>query len=222
MIKLVIWVTSACNLSCPLCMQAQNMKKNKGYSMSKSEIDNVVNSCLRRGFHFRTIELTGGECTLWKHLEYGYSRFCEIADIVMVGTNGNNPQRIIDLGMKTWMVSSSQATPEQLAQYEPHKDKITFNGHSHKQIPVNPIGTIPAKCTIRNAPNGEPQNSILYLAGNVYYCCNVPALEHKTPITADAVCKFEDDFIGKFIDKKYDMPQCAYCLCNSTVWEKIL
>ena len=220
-IRFYIWVTSNCNLACPLCMQDYSMKSNKGYSMSREEIDTIVESCLRRNIRFHVIELTGGEASIWPHLEYGYEQFCRIADSVMLATNGNNPERIIALGMKTWIVSESQATPEQMEHYNPLRTKLIVNNHAHKRVPDTPIGPLPAACTISRAPDGSPQNAILYRRGKVYYCCNLPSVEDKVPITPEGVIGFEEDFLAHFSAKKYDQPQCRYCLSNSYVWDRV-
>lgn len=217
--RFYIWVTSNCNLSCKWCSQKFTISQNRGYEMYKGEVDYIVYSCLGRNIHFDIIELTGGEASLWSHLEYGYSEFMKIADSVTMVTNGNNPERVKALGMKEWIVSASQATEEQLKKYDGCPVKL--NTHSHKKPPEKPLSDVlPAKCCVSITPDGrKPQNAMEYIRGKVYYCCD--AFAHSEYVNEDVSYDFEDDFIMKFSDKKYDKKMCRYCLCNNKVWNKL-
>ena len=220
--RLYIWVTSDCNLSCPYCSQAYTMRQHKGYQMDLQEIHSIVNSCKERGLYFDIIEITGGEPSLWKNIEEGVKLFAEICDMVTLATNGNNPELILSLGLKTWIVSASQATPKQMKKYEPVKHKLTINSHTHKKAPDHPVfNSLPAICCSRVTPQGEAQVSMQYLKGNVYYCCDAFAHTEYVEESDSIVCSFEDDFLVKYKDKKYDQKICQYCLCNQNVWKTI-
>jgi hypothetical protein len=223
MTHLVIWVTSDCNLNCPLCNQKYTRDMNKGYQMSIHEIDKIVVSCLKRGLHFDEIELTGGEPSLWRNIKYGVRLFSKICDTVTLVTNGNDPELIISLNLKKWIVSANQATDEQIEMYQPVIEKITFNG-IHKQGPKEAItDTLPADCAISySRPEGMPQNNIMYYHGNVWYCCNAVALSEKVNYISGISCRFTDDFMTKFKAKDFNEKICSYCLCNGKVWNQLV
>ena len=220
--RFYIWVTSLCNLRCPFCIQQYTMDQNKGYQMQLEEVDYIVRSCKERGLHFDMIEITGGETSLWPHIIEGVKRFAEICDEVTLATNGNNPELIKSLGLKTWIVSQSQATPEQMAHYADIRHRLTINAHTHKRMPDHPIeGTLPSTCCTRVSPWGEPQATFEYIKGKVYNCPDCYAHLQYVPLTEDLVCDFEDDFVNKFINKPFDKEICKYCLGNGNVWARL-
>lgn len=188
--------------------------------MSIDEIEYIVNNCQRRGLYFDVIEITGGEPSLWENLEYGVRRFGYICDTVTLVTNGNNPERIKSLGLKEWIVSTSQATGEQLESYK--DTPAIYNTHEHREPPTEPFeDVLPADCCVSLTPDGAcPQNLIMYLKGKVYYCCNAYALSEFTG-EEGIVCSFEDDFNVLFLDKTYDKEICKYCICNHNVWNRL-
>lgn len=219
--RLVIWVTSDCNLTCKWCSQKYTMTGNKGYQMSLDEVNYIVNSCKDRNIHLDVIEITGGEVSLWKNIKEGVKLFSQICDTVTLVTNGNNPELILSLGLKSLIVSSSQATKKQLVQYI-GKPGVSFNAHTHRKLPDKVMDDkFPVNCNIKTSPEGFMQNNIFYLKGNVYYCCNTFALSEKVKPTEDMVCKFEDDFLLRFNNKKYDKEICHYCLCNDKIWKQL-
>jgi organic radical activating enzyme len=220
--NLVIWVTSDCNLTCKWCDQEHTMRQNAGYQMSMSEVNYIVDSCINRGLRFDIIEITGGEVTLWNNIKKGAEAFRTICDELTLVSNGNNPELILSLNLPWWVVSASQATKEQLSVYKnsDRTDSICYNEHQHKKLTEIPIpGSVPAQCNVRTTPKLIPQNLIAYIRGSVYYCCNTYQISKKLPLTDDLVCSFDDDFMTKYSDKKYDKAQCAYCHCNGKVWE---
>ena len=221
-VRMYIWVTSECNLTCPYCIQRYTMDQNKGYSMSVEEILYIVNSCRERGIHFGAIELTGGEASLWEHLEIGVQQFSKICDRVTLATNGNNPERVIALGLDTWIVSESQATKEQMAKYDKIRHKLTVNSHKHKKMPDHPVpDSLPSLCCTRQSPQLESQIALEYIRGKVWYCPDAFAHTEHTGVYDEIVCDFEDDFLTKFKDKKYDQKICQYCLGNQKIWDKL-
>lgn len=220
--RFYIWVTSDCTLKCPYCIQKFVMDTHKGYQMQMDEVRYIVESCKKRGLHFDMIEITGGEASLWEHLEEGVKEFEKICDMVTLATNGNNPERIKALGLKTWIVSESQALPEEMEHYRDIRHRLTINAHTHKKMPDKPIeGTLPAACCTRVSPWGEPQATFEYIKGKIYQCPDCAAHLEYVPETPDLVCSFEDDFVSKFINKTYDKEICKYCLGNGQVWARI-
>lgn len=222
MIRLLIWVTSECNLSCKWCNQAFTMKSYSHYQMSQQEVIHIVNSCERRGIRFDVIELTGGESSLWKNIEFGAKWFSTICDQVTLVTNGNNPGLIKSLGLQSWIVSESQATSEQMEQYKDVSNKVVINSHEHKKSPAIAVkGVLPADCCVKIDSYGIAQNLIEYIKGKIYYCCTAFAISQYVKLTPDLVCDFEDDFLQRFSEKKYNKEICKYCLCNTKIWNGI-
>ena len=220
--RFYIWVTSVCNLNCPYCIQRFTMDQNKGYQMQMDEVNYIVDSCKKRGLHFDMIEITGGEASLWPHIREGVDKFKEICDEVTLATNGNNPELIKSLGLKTWIVSESQATPEQMDHYRDLRHKLTINAHTHKKMPDKPFdNALPATCCTRVSPWGEPQATFEYIKGKVYQCPDCFAHLEYVQETPEIVCDFEDDFVSKFMNKTYDKEICKYCLGNGNVWAQI-
>lgn len=221
--RFYIWVTSDCNLSCKWCIQRYTMDQNKGYSMQRDEIDYIVDSCKSRSIHFNIIELTGGEVSLWEHLEYGVQKFSEICNYVTLATNGNNPERIIALDLKTWIVSASQATPEQLNKYEKVKDKIAFNYHKHKKMPDHAVvNSLPSRCCTSTDSFKVRQTTMEYIRGKVWYCPDAFAHTEKTGVYPEIVFDFKRDFINKFSRKRYNQKICQYCLGNGNIWNTMI
>lgn len=221
--RLIIWVISVCNLSCRLCGMSNTINQNHEYQMSMEEVDMIVESIKRRNIKIHVIELSGGEPTMWPILKEASEKFKTVCDELTLITNGNTPQKIIDLNLPRWAVSSSQANSTQLDQYKPYNHKIVYNNHQHVVPPEDPIkGVLPASCCVRSHPfTGQEQNSIFYQKGKVYYCCFTNEIKRKVPITDDLVCDFEEDFIIKFSNKDYNKPMCEYCICNSRIFTKI-
>jgi hypothetical protein len=220
--RFYIWVVSDCNLNCPFCIQKYVMQTNKGYQMQMDEVNYIVNSCKERGLHFDMIEITGGESSLWVNLEEGVKKFSEICDMVTLATNGNDPERIKALGLKTWIVSESQATPEQMEHYKDLRHRLTINAHTHKKMPDRPMdNALPSACCTNVSPWGEPQATFEYVKGKVYNCPDCYAHLEYVPLTEDLVCNFEDDFVTKFMNKTFDKEICRYCLGNGRVWAQI-
>ena len=226
-LKMYLWVTSICNLSCPLCNQKHALDTHKGYSMDMDELRAFIKSCQDRNIHFSWIELTGGEITWWTNLEEGIKLLYDskICDKITLATNGNNPEKIFNISsmLDYWVVSKTQATKEQVAQYQPYNHKINYNSAAHKPAPDKPLDNIiPATCCCSIDKYGAPYTAFLYIKNKVYYCHFTVALSQYVDIVKDdVVCDFTDDFVAKFSNKTYDKEICTYCLCNKKIWDKI-
>jgi len=161
---------------------------------------------------------------MWKYLEERVILFSRICDNVTLATNGNNPERILALGLKTWIVSASQATPEQLKKHQGVLKKLTVNKHSHKKMPTSPIpNTLPSICcTVVDPITKGAQRAIEYIRGTIWICPD--ACSHVTRLGLDPnlySCSFEEDFLTRFDDSKNSQEICQYCLGNQKVWNKI-
>jgi len=226
-----LWVLSKCNLSCPFCNAKYGRERNKDYEMGLDELQMFIKSSQDRNLHYSSISITGGEVTLWKYLEEGVKMLFDskITNKITLSTNGNNPERVIDISnmLDHWVVSKTQATADQIAKYDNFKSKIVFNTTKHRKFPIKPIvNKLPANCCCKQdlIPPipllGDEYNGVLYLRGKVYYCILAFTLSQYVNLEKiGAVCNFEDDFISFFKDKKYDKEICSYCLCNRRIWD---
>ena len=220
--RILIWVTSMCSLDCKWCSHKYTRTQYSDYQMQMEEVRMFVDSCKARHIHFDVIELTGGEASLWDNLEEGIELFKQVSNDITLVTNGNNPDRIINLNLKHWIVSSSQASSSQLLKYEPYNSKINYNSHQHKKPPTTAVpNSLPANCCVLKDVFGRTQDSMLYLKGKVYYCCNAFPITEYINIDDEIVCDFEDDFVSKMSNKSFTHPVCQYCICNVKVWERI-
>lgn len=216
--RIVIWVTSDCTLNCEYCNQSHTIESHRGYQMSLPEVDYIVKSCKKRGIRFGVIELGGGEPTLWVNIKEGINRFRDICDDIYLTTNGNNPELVLSLGLKSWTVSASQATQEQMRKYANTKG-ILYNRHSHHVLPDEPIvNGLPAVCYVSAFADGTPENCLSYIQGKVYYCCLAFANSRKAGMSDSIVCDFEDDFLKKFNNKTFNEDICSYCVCNGKIF----
>lgn len=225
-LNLLIWVTSNCNLACPLCMVKHTMACYPGYEMSMDEVNEIISSSKKRGIHYDTITLTGGEATEWPNLKQALKALyiSKIADNITLITNGTNIEKIIEVKpfLNYYAVSYTQCGMKRKAEFDTLGHTIIYNGSDHVELPTEPIeGTTPAECCNANSFVGIKQNQVHYIAGKVYYCCYVKLFENVIPITPDMVCDFKDDFISHFSGKNYKKEICKYCICNQKVWKQI-
>lgn len=225
--RLMIWVTSLCNLNCPHCSQKPTMAAFRDYNMTLDELRWIVADSVNRGLHYEMIEFTGGEASMWPHLEDAVDivKASGICDEIFLVTNGNNPDRIVSLSHKLsfYVLSTSQATKFQEAVHKYAKCPVLTNSHKHKPVPHKPIaGTLPATCCVANNPHGKPSDQYLYLDGRIYYCCNAFANATILGCMDESLsCSFSDDFVTYFANKDYKHPICSVCVCNANVWGKI-
>lgn len=226
-LRLIFWVTSFCNHDCPYCNQSEVRDKNIGYEMSLNELNNFIISSQTREFHYKVIELTGGEPSLWSHFEEGLRLLSEskIADSITFITNGNNAQKVSEIAKlyaPEYYVSIQQATPKQVAIHRESGNTVLWNTNPHKPVPKEPvINSLPAQCAVGQSFRGERQNGLLYLKGMIYYCCNAPA--NMEIVGQDQSCSisFDEDFVSYFSNKLFDKEICSVCLCNHWVWSTV-
>jgi len=193
--------------------------------MSMEEVNNFIASSSARGIHYSCITYAGGEPAMWTHLKEATKLLYEsgVTNKIELVSNGTYPDRILEIEpmLSAYAISTTQCPPENLSKFT--GCRVVFNSMPHRPLPLVPIeNTLPAFCCSDADLSGEKSNQLNYINGKVYYCCNALLQSERTGITDDLVCDFEEDFIEKYRDKKYDKEICKYCLCNSRVWEKIV
>lgn len=215
--RMLLWVTSKCNLSCPLCVVKHNQEILPDYEMSLGELYYFINESLSRGIYYDLIELTGGEPTQWFSFKTGIEMIYNggICNGISLVSNGTSPEKIFEVEdmLEYYHISITQTPKDQLKKFE-RREKAIYTSSKHKILPVEPVeGTLPADCC--------SSNQVEYINGKVYYCCNALLQSKVHGLTDDLVCSFEDDFMAKFSNKKYDKQICTTYLCNEKVWNKI-
>lgn len=227
-LSLALFVTGLCSLKCPNCNQRVTRNALANYWMQKSELEHIVSSCKRRNIHFRTIEITGGEPSLWPILEWGLKFLNEsgIADYVTFVTNGNNAREVARLARRQsicYTVSSSQATKLQIEEHKRHgPDNVSWNEHQHRSLPKAVVqDSLPAICSQQTDRLGQAMSQLSYIQGNIYYCCLAYANSAIVGSDPRYVCSFDDDFVSHFAKRKFDVPICSVCVCNEKVWNTI-
>jgi uncharacterized radical SAM superfamily Fe-S cluster-containing enzyme len=222
---LLLWVTSKCNLKCPLCSVKYIQKLLPDYEMSIEEVKEIIRSSKERNIHYGMIHYGGGEPTVWKHLKEATQLFYEsgITDHITLISNGTNPDKIFDIShmLPCYAISSTQCSKDQLNTFKNSGHKILYNNTEHVNLITKPqSNTLPALCCNACDYLSKETNQVHYINGKIYYCCYALVISEIVGLTLDLFCDFKDDFISKFADKIYDKNICQYCLCNSKVdWE---
>jgi len=229
-LHLVLWVTSCCNLKCPLCNQTTAREVSPGYKMSRAELDHFINSSVERGIKYKTIELSGGgEVSIWPEFEYALKalRDSGVAEELSFITNGANAERVTDLAFTycpCYHVSLQQATPEQVNIHRSKGVRVFWVNGPHLPSPQKLVdGSLPCSCQLHTDRWGFLVNQLLYYSGNVYRCC--PANMHYT-FFIDGLEKgycvpFDSDFVTWARGKTLDCNLCAICLCNNKVFDRM-
>jgi organic radical activating enzyme len=196
--------------------------------MSANELNHFIESCQKRNIRFTSVELTGGEPTLWPLFSMALERLvaAKITEQVTFITNGNDPSvtaRLANRFTLRYMVSATQATAEQQDMHAKIGVGVQWNNETHKCCPSKLIpDTLPAQCSQRQLRDGQVSRELLYLAGQVWYCCTAAAnairLRQEEPSLS---CSFEEDFNSYFADKQFDKRICSICLSNKKVWDII-
>lgn len=223
---MLIWVTSNCNLSCPLCQVKYTQSQFPNYEMSIEEVQFFISSSLERNIHYDTIEFAGGEPTIWSNLKQATRLIYDsrIADRITLISNGTNPEKIFEISnlLSYYAISVTQVPKDKLKKYLQSGNRIFFNNSKHIPIPTKFIeGTLPAVCCNEKSLLGKENNQLHYINGMVYYCCTAHYIGEHIKKTDYTCCSFTDDFVSHFADKKYDKRICGYCICNKKVWDKL-
>ena len=219
---LLLWVTSKCNLKCPLCAVKYIQKLHPDYEMSIEEVKEIIKSSKERNIHYGMIHYGGGEPTVWSHLKEATDLFYEsgITDHITLISNGNKPEKIFEIShmLPCYAISSTQANQEQLEKFVKTGHKILYNNTQHVNLHTQPqSNTLPAQCCNAYDYLNRETNQVHYVNGKIYYCCYALVISEIVGLTNDLYCDFKDDFISHFKDKKYDKNICEYCLCNGKV-----
>lgn len=226
-IHMILWVTTNCNLHCPNCNQQDTINAFPGYSMEKNEFKCFIYYCQKRDIHFSTIELTGGEPTLWPLFEWALERLrlSGITDDITFITNGNDAARTAKianrLGIK-YTVSVKQAGAKSVDIHVRQGVGAMWIDNEHKPLPTKSVpNSLPASCSQIHDRSGRAVCQLCYIKGNVYYCCLAHANSIRVGTDPRYVCSFEDDFITYFANRQFNVPICSVCICNEKVWRTL-
>ena len=224
-IHLVIWVTSRCNLDCPLCNQKTIRRLHPDYEMTLDELQYILSSSQARGIRYSTIELTGGEPTLWSHFSEGIRLICEsgMARHVTFITNGRDPEGTTEIANRYglhYVVSAHQCSKANAEVHRRQGVGVIWNKAPHYPPPEKPIlRVLPAECSQRQDGHGRVVRQLYYVQGRVWYCCMAYSASRLVGDLPLYSCPFDDDFGAYFYTRRYDLPICRVCLCNKNVWD---
>ncbi len=222
-IHLVVWVTSRCNLQCPKCNEIDAMEASPDYEMPWSEFEYLVRQSLDRGIHYATVELTGGEPTLWLHFAEALEllRDSGVTDWATFWTNGRDAKTVAEIARRyapVYGVSATQATPKQLETHRSINPNILVNSAPHKTTPQYSLpDTHPAVCVVSGNRLGVAVLQLGYFDRRVYHCCTARSLggsAYSVP--------FDEDFVAHYRQQPRDQEICGRCLCNDRVWRQVL
>jgi organic radical activating enzyme len=224
-IHMVLWVTSKCNLACRYCNQKTVMSLDPEYDMCVDELHHFLTSCKDRGIRFSTLELTGGEPSLWSNFYTGLEAIHDagIADKVTFITNGNDAERVALAATfyhMRYTVSYNQATPKQREIHTDlgvgvqwnktkHVDPLTFKASSQ---------SLPTDCNQRTDMDGQVVRQLVYYKGGIYYCCMSLSLKHRTLSNVQPYA-FDLDFDKRYKERRPSLSMCQICMCNRKAWE---
>ena len=226
-IHLVLWTTSKCNMSCVYCNQDNTRKQFPGYSMDQEELSHLISSCKAREIHFSTVELSGGEPTLWPLFDTAIDQLQKsgITDAVTFITNGQDAKHVAEIANKYglyYVVSQNHCSEEN---YKIHKQLgvgLVLNTGKHLPLPKAPVkGSIPGTCTQQQDMHGRVICQLMYINGNVWYCCSACANVNKVRNKHTLSQPFESDFPAFFSIRKFTMNICSVCLCNKIIWDRL-
>ncbi len=175
---IVMWVTSACPLSCEDCNQQSIMKADPDYHMTPEEVNLLCQCADISDDRFGRLDITGGEPLSWKYLREGVTRLneCSAFDSLWVFTSGIGKTEDLE-----WLASNVDRirlsrhqnnyarikTLQQQLAGKRAKVKVVDKRH-HTPIPTEPVpGSTPGRCVCP---------SVCYTRGQAYICPNVATL----------------------------------------------
>lgn len=227
--SLVLWVTSRCNLTCPLCSQQNVRDQAPDYDMTMGELKHFIKSCVTRKIRFADILLSGGEPTVWPLFEDGVALLSEagIAERVTFITNGHQPElaaKVANQHHIRYVLSASQCDGALVKKHLGLAASVLINDAPHRRCPTEQVAdALPAECSQRTDLEGEAVRQLLYHQGRVWYCCTALANAMRIGAENDPAlsCPFEGDFDLHFFDRKFDNPICGVCMSNEKVWRTL-
>ena len=174
----VMWVTSACPMSCEDCNQFARMQADPDYHMTPNEVNLLCDCADASDKRVPEVHLTGGEPLLWKYLREGVTRLNECRSIgpIWVFTSGMGLNTELD-----WLAENVdhirlsrhpnnwRRVKSLYRRLRGHKARIKIaDKRKHTPIPDKPIlGTLPGSCVCP---------SVCYTKGQAYVCPNIATL----------------------------------------------
>ncbi len=231
-----LFVTGECNLNCPHCSQAE-FRRDHG-DMTLETVDAVIARVATRHDQDEVwnVHITGGEPTLWPHLEEACARLrksglfrqiriftnciaakplfacLKVGKADMVYTNRTNAHR---RNLRTLIERWGQTTNAQ----DSSQGRVFAVGHEnyrHKPLPDSPLeGVLPSDC---NCDKSAVMGARVYVCGNVYANC----ARFHINMPAGASCALDEDWIAAkdaFGDTRFEMEACRVCLVNKKVMD---
>ena len=195
--------------------------------MGREELNHFITSCQQRNIHFSTIELAGGEPTLWPLFDTALAEIKDsgITDRVTFITNGREATRVAGLANRHglfYVVSKRQCTEEQKAIHRKIGVGLLWNNGGHVAIPTQPLPRMtPVACSQRQDSHGRVVRQLFYLNGTVWYCCMAYTNSKILGDGAQLSCSFEEDFQTFFSKRIPELLICQICLCNKLVWDRL-
>lgn len=210
--------TLRCSRRCNGCYQQPLIQSRPTYQATIDDVKNFIKVSEESKYVWHSINLTGGEPTLWDHLEEACSLLHKHPNItkLFVITNGNNPDRTMALKDK---VDGIFATIYPENKDNVNKIKEFYGKHcevwDHTYFFITPDELVPVE---RRKRYGCMCSGPLYYDGQIYSCSMVPALTLKfgckSVIVDEAIHPCKQGFMDG-LNHKQDI--CWGCVSNRRI-----
>lgn len=215
------FTTNLCNRLCANCIvrKALSDGTQEPYHLSLGEIDKFLTVSEQSGYSFDVI-LSGGEPTLWTHLDEGVTLFrksavcislCIFSNLINMESLTENLMEKIDF----LRVSDYISNRENIKTFRRrHSKKIrVVDRRLFYKTPTSPMtGTLPAICLNPNHP--------MYYVGKIYACSHSCALSQGIDVDFDVCVDVEPGFLEKtdeIFDRQLHSDICACCISNKKI-----
>ncbi|MHC4715339.1 MAG: radical SAM protein [Planctomycetota bacterium] len=222
--QLSIVATTRCNLNCPLCMIQWLMNARPREDLSLEQLGHFIRRCEQLEVFFPWAWFTGGEPTLWPHLEEGIRMLAASRSFgkLRINTNGAKVERllpVIDL-LANVRFSVYHTNADRARELFPQRQryKLGFWSEPHRAAPEAPIeGGLPAPCICPIAS---------YFDGRLYACPGGYSVAAKLGLPLDDPrfsCDVDDDFVSFYREherSRLNQDICRSCLSNGVVYQQ--
>ncbi len=175
---LVMWVTSACPLSCEHCNQNALMQADPDYHMTPDDVGLLCECAEASDEPLGQVDITGGEPLSWKYLREGVAKLneCNAVNSIWVFTSGVGRDEDME-----WLADNVDRI--RLSRHPNNSRRVRAlrrrlggrrarvriaDKREHAPIPNEPVpGTLPGGCVCP---------SVCYTKGQIYICPNIATL----------------------------------------------